>query len=80
MAEQVNPTVGAEQQGNQPVTLPSSPEATRPTQNKPATRPAVKTKAASDDRDYFIRNALPVAAALRRYRQGVADKIIAVIA
>ncbi|WP_223654499.1 DUF4099 domain-containing protein [Hymenobacter psoromatis] len=33
---------------------------------KPATRPAAKAKIAVDERDEFIRNALPVAAALRK--------------
>lgn len=36
------------------------------TQMKSGTRPAAKAKAPVDDRDEFIRNALPVAAALRR--------------
>jgi hypothetical protein len=44
------------------------PEAkvTAPVQLKPATRPAAKAKTPNDDRDDFIRNALPVAAALRQ--------------
>jgi hypothetical protein len=35
-------------------------------QMKPTTRPAAKAKTPTDDRDDFIRNAVPVAAALRR--------------
>ena len=46
----------------------SGPEILRatPAQLKPTTRPAAKVKTPNDDRDDFIRNALPVAAALRR--------------
>ena len=64
-------------EGPQPALAPRLPEpapelvqpeakVTAPVQLKPATRPAVKAKTPNDDRDDFIRNALPVAAALRR--------------
>jgi len=61
MPEQTEPTNPA---------LEPSQEAAKiipaPAQAKPTGGPAAKTKPAGDDRDDFIRNALPVAAALRR--------------
>ena len=65
------------QQVPQPALAPSQPEpapelvqpeakVTVPAQLKAVTRPAAKAKTPNDDRDDFIRNALPVAAALRR--------------
>jgi len=46
---------------------PEAPQvAQAPVQMKPTTRPAAKAKTPTDDRDDFIRNAVPVAAALRR--------------
>ncbi|AMJ64004.1 hypothetical protein AXW84_00115 (plasmid) [Hymenobacter sp. PAMC 26628] len=50
----------------QPPVQEAAKAAPAPAQIKPATRPAAKTKVAGDDRDDFIRNALPVAAALRK--------------
>ena len=73
MPEQTEPTPGAgDQQVRQPTAaLPVTPApqaqvAADPAQMKPTTRPAAKAKVPTDDRDDFIRNALPVAAALRR--------------
>jgi len=73
MPEQTEPTPGAgDQQVRRPTaTLPDAPEqqaqGAAPAQMRPtATRPAAKAKTPTDDRDDFIRNALPVAAALRR--------------
>jgi len=70
MLEQTEPTTGAgDQQVRQPTAgLSDAPEqkAQVPAQMKPTTRPAAKTKMPTDDRDDFIRNAVPVAAALRR--------------
>ncbi|RZJ90599.1 MAG: hypothetical protein EOO60_08790, partial [Hymenobacter sp.] len=56
MAEQTEPTAGGEQQAH--------PQAT-PGQKK-ATAPAPTSSTPDEDRDEFIRNALPVAAALRK--------------
>jgi hypothetical protein len=73
MPEQTEPNSGAgDQQVRRPTAaLPETPEqqaqvAPAPAQMKPTTRPAVKAKTPTDDRDDFIRNAVPVAAALRR--------------
>lgn len=73
MPEQTESITGAgDQQVRQPTAaLSATPEqqaqvAPAPVQMKPTTRPAAKTKTPTDDRDDFIRNALPVAAALRR--------------
>ena len=72
MPEQTEPTTGAgDQQVRRPTAgLSEAPaqqaEAAAPVQMKPTTRPAAKAKTPTDDRDDFIRNALPVAAALRR--------------
>jgi hypothetical protein len=73
MPEQTEPNSGAgDQQVRRPTAaLPETPEqqaqvAPAPAQMKATTRPAVKAKTPTDDRDDFIRNAVPVAAALRR--------------
>ena len=73
MPEQTEPNSGAgDQQVRQPaVAVSEKPEQQAqitpvPTQMKPTTRPAAKAKTLTDDRDDFIRNAVPVAAALRR--------------
>ena len=73
MPEEIEQTTRA---GSQQVRRPTAalPEVTEqqaqvapaPAQMKPSTRPAAKAKTPTDDRDDFIRNALPVAAALRR--------------
>ena len=68
MAEQTESKRKSEQQVQSAAEM--SQEPTRTTQSsaqvKPATRPAAKAKPPVDDRDEFIRNALPVAAALRK--------------
>jgi len=70
MPEQTESTSGAgDQQVRQPTAALPTPEQQvqgTPAQMKPTTRPAGKTKTPTDDRDDFIRNAVPVAAALRR--------------
>jgi hypothetical protein len=73
MPEQTEPNSGADgQQVRRPTAaLSDVPEqqaqvAPAPAQMKPTTRPAAKAKTPTDDRDDFIRNAVPVAAALRR--------------
>ena len=72
MPEQTEPTSGAsDQQVRQPTAALPTPEqqverAPGPVQMRPTTRPAAKAKTPADDRDDFIRNAVPVAAALRR--------------
>jgi hypothetical protein len=73
MPEQTEPNSRAEgQQVRRPTAaLSDVPEqqaqvAPAPAQMKPTTRPAAKAKTPTDDRDDFIRNAVPVAAALRR--------------
>jgi hypothetical protein len=73
MPEQTEPNSGAgDQQVRRPTAaLPDAPEqqaqvAPAPVQMRPTTRPAAKAKMPTDDRDDFIRNAVPVAAALRR--------------
>jgi len=73
MPEQTEPNSGAgDQQVRRPTAaLPDASEqqaqvAPAPVQMRPTTRPAAKAKTPTDDRDDFIRNAVPVAAALRR--------------
>jgi hypothetical protein len=73
MPEQIEPNSRAgDQQVRRPTAaLSDAPEqqaqaAPAPAQMKPTTRPAAKAKMPTDDRDEFIRNAVPVAAALRR--------------
>ena len=77
MPEQTEPNSGADgQRVRRPTAaLSDVPEqqaqvAPAPAQMKPTTRPAAKAKTPTDDRDDFIRNAVPVAAAasLRRRR------------
>jgi hypothetical protein len=73
MPEQTEPNSGAgdKQVRQSTVAVSETPEqqapvALTPAQLKPTTRPAAKAKVPTDDRDDFIRNAVPVAAALRR--------------
>lgn len=79
MAEIIELKTGSEQEAPHPVARPSQkarPETEltqepakvtqAPTPGKSVTRPAAKVKALVDERDEFIRNALPVASALRK--------------
>jgi hypothetical protein len=79
MAENIEPKTGSEQKAPYPVARAnqqarpdtelgqeSIKPVQAPAQVKPVTRPAAKAKTPVDERDEFIRNALPVAAALRK--------------
>ncbi|TPG60931.1 DUF4099 domain-containing protein [Hymenobacter nivis] len=79
MAENIEPKTGNEQKAPYPVARANQqahPDTElgqesikpiqAPAQVKPVTRPAAKAKTPVDERDEFIRNALPVAAALRK--------------
>jgi hypothetical protein len=73
MPEQTEPNSGAgdKQVRRSTAAVSETPEqqaqvSPAPAQLKPTTRPAAKAKVPTDDRDDFIRNAVPVAAALRR--------------
>ena len=79
MAENIEPKTGSGQKAPYPVARAnqqarpdtelgqeSIKPVQAPAQVKPVTRPAAKAKTPVDERDEFIRNALPVAAALRK--------------